>query len=250
MLLEVRNVTMQFGGLKALDELSLHVEKDAIKGLIGPNGSGKTTLFNVISGFYKPTRGTLFLDGEDITGRPPHAVARKGIARTFQGTLFFEKRSLIDNLLLALQAPQRDIAWSVFSSKREKEQRKRAEELLEFVGLRELSAELVENIPVGTRHLLEIGRVITTNPKVVLLDEPSAGLNPTEIAQMMEIIRRVRNLGITVFLVEHNMKVIMDLSESISVLDMGAKVADAAPNEIRSDPRVIECYLGSDVESC
>jgi len=250
MLLEVREVSMQFGGLKALDEVSLHVEDGAIKGLIGPNGSGKTTLFNVISGFYKPTQGKLFLEGEEITGRPPHALARNGIARTFQGTLFFEKRSLIDNVLLALQAPQGDIIWSVLSSKRERTQIQRAEELLDFVGLRDLKAELVENIPIGLRHLLEIGRVVASGPKIVLLDEPSAGLNPTEIAQLMQIIRRIRDLGITVFIVEHNMKVIMDLSESISVLDMGAKVADATPDEIRTDPRVIECYLGSDLDSC
>jgi ABC-type branched-subunit amino acid transport system ATPase component len=250
MLLEVREVSMQFGGLKALDEVSLHVAGGAIKGLIGPNGSGKTTLFNVISGFYKPTTGSLFLEGEEITSGPPHALARKGIARTFQGTLFFEKRSLFDNVLLALQAPQRDLIRSVFSSMRERAQLQRAEELLDFVGLRDLKAELVENIPIGLRHLLEIARVIATGPKIVLLDEPSAGLNPTEIAQLMQIIRRVRDLAITVFIVEHNMKVIMDLSESISVLDMGAKVADATPAEIRTDPRVIECYLGSDLDSC
>jgi branched-chain amino acid transport system ATP-binding protein len=153
-------------------------------------------------------------------------------------------------VLLALQAPQGNTAWSVFSSKREKVQWSRAEELLDFVNLRELRDELVENIPVGMRHLLEISRVIATNPAIVLLDEPSAGLNPTEIVHLMETIRRVRNLGITVFIVEHNMKVIMDLSETISVLDMGAKVADATPDEIRKDPRVIECYLGSDEESC
>ena len=139
---------------------------------------------------------------------------------------------------------------TVFSSRKERSQIQRAEELLDFVGLRDLKAELVENIPIGLRHLLEIARVIATGPKVVLLDEPSAGLNPTEIAQLMQIIRRIRDLGITVFIVEHNMKVIMDLSESISVLDMGAKVADATPAEIRTDPRVIECYLGSDLDAC
>jgi len=243
-LLQTRDVTMSFGGLKALNKVSLGIEPESIKGLIGPNGSGKTTLFNIISGFYIPTEGEILFDGKVISGKRPHAIARMGIARTFQGTRVLEKRSVLDNIMVACYCSRKNLVSSMFMPGREREDRRDVEEILRMVDLWEFRNEIVSNIPVGLRHLLEIGRVMATKPKMILLDEPSAGLNQTEVSHEMALIREIREKGISIFIVEHNMKVIMDICDSISVLDMGSKIAEGTPSEIRNNPKVIESYLG------
>jgi ABC-type branched-subunit amino acid transport system ATPase component len=248
MLLLMKNISMDFGGLRALDDVDMEVTKGTITGLIGPNGSGKTTLFNIISGFYKPTHGRIHFDGEELTGKGPHQIARMRIARTFQGTLLYDKRTLLENIQVALYCHRRKLAAHLVFSDLDRRDRARAEEILDYVGLLALRNEVVENIPFGTRHLLEIGRLLAMDPKLLLLDEPSTGLNQSEVTHELNIIRDMRERGITVFIVEHNMKVIMEICDEINVLDNGARIATGAPSEIRSNPKVIESYLGREEE--
>ena len=246
-LLELRNINMMFWGLKALKGVNLKVEKGTIHGLIGPNGSGKTTLFNVVTGFYHPTSGDVFFEDRKITGLKPHGIARRGIARTFQGTLLFDQRTLLENILVASYCQRRNLLSYLFSKNKDRADRERAKDLLEKMGLVDLKDELVENIPFGTRHLLEIARALATEPKMLFFDEPSTGLNQTEVQHQLELMRSIRGRGVTIFIVEHNMKVIFEICDRISVLDNGVVIAEGTPTEIRSNPMVIESYIGKGV---
>lgn len=248
MLLKICNIDMLFGGLKALNDVNLNIEHGSIHGLIGPNGSGKTTLFNVVTGFYYPTSGDVFFEGRKITGLKPDRIARLGIARTFQGTLLFDERTLLENILVASYCHRRNLLPYLFSPKKDKADMKRAEDFLEKMGIFDLKYELIKNIPFGTRHLVEIARALATQPKMLFFDEPSTGLNQSEVHHQLNMMRNIRDRGVTIFIVEHNMKVIMEICDRISVLDNGSVIAEGTPAEIRNNMKVIESYLGKGVE--
>lgn len=245
MLLEVRDIVVRFGGLTAVDGVSLVVESGAIQGLIGPNGSGKTSTFNVITGFYAAASGRVVFDGRDLTGHTPHAIARAGIVRTFQTAAVQEERTVADNVRLGLYCGRRGLLRHLVSMAPEHRDHARAEELLGFLELSELASEQVKNLSVGLRHKVEIARAMAASPRLLLLDEPFTGLNTSEAVDLIETIRRIRRSGVTVMLVEHNMKVIMEICDRITVLDAGRRIAEGSPQEVRSNPEVIESYLGT-----
>ena len=242
-MLEIRSLSVSFGGLRAVDDVSMTVSAKTIHGLIGPNGSGKTTVLNLISGFYVPTAGEVRFAGENLTAQTPHRIARKGILRTFQTAALQEERSVLENVLLGVHCNLRPFAWEVLSGLGWDEDQRRAEVSLGFVGLRAQQHELVKNLPSGLRHLVEIARALAARPRLLLLDEPSTGLNPTETVDLMRMIERIRD-QMAVLIVEHNMKVIMSMCDRITVLDSGRKIAEGSPLEIRQNAAVIESYLG------
>lgn len=253
-ILSVQNISKSYVGLQALTDVNIEVENNIIKGLIGPNGAGKTTLFNVISGFIPANSGSIMFEGEDITGLKPYVLARKGISRTFQSVILDLNRTVKENIIVAVYCNRKRITMnSLFSirklSAQEKEDMKLVEGILEILGLSSYGEELVKNIPFGLRHFLEIGRCLATDPKVVLLDEPTTGLNNSEQNQIMKVIKNIRDTGKTVFIVEHNMKVIMNICDDISVLDNGKTIADGPPSEIRTNKKVIESYLGKEAHN-
>ncbi len=250
-ILQTVGATMSFGGLLAVNNVSMDVEKGSIHGLIGPNGAGKSTLFNMISGIYTPTSGTIIFNNEDITKLRSYQVTKKGIARTFQNILLFDALSALDNVMIGRHCRvksnlAKDILRVPSTRREEALAREKAIEILDFLGLKDDMNKPAASFSYGRKRILEIGRALASEPLVLMLDEPAAGMNSAESKELIETISKVRDMGITVILVEHNMHVVMEICEKITVLDHGEHVMTGLPKEVRENPRVIEAYLGKE----
>ena len=246
-ILEINNVTKQFGGLMALNNVSFQVEEGEIRGLIGPNGAGKSTMFKNIAGFYAPTKGNIVYRGENIEGRKPHTIAEMGIVRTFQETTLFQELSVFENALVGSHIKGRTNLFSAILGLDKKKQKACSEkvmEVLEFMGLSERKDQLASELPLGSQRALALSIALVSEPKVMLMDEPFAGMNPEETNHMMGLTRKVQESGITVVLVEHDMKAVMGLCHYLTVLNFGEVLAQGTPEDIRKDETVIEAYLG------
>jgi len=249
-ILEGRGLAKRFGGIKALNGVDLQLNKGELVGLIGPNGSGKTTVFNVITGIYRPDRGTISIEGMPIAGLPPNRINRLGIARTFQNIRLFRNLSVIDNVRTAYHphvryGPVSAVCRTERFFEGEKELHAKVMELLSLFSLQDRSGELAKNLPYGDQRRLEIARALATEPKILLLDEPAAGMNPTEVGKLMEFLLEIREkFRLTVLIIEHQMRLVMGICERVVVMDFGEVIAGGTPEEIRNEPRVIEAYLG------
>jgi branched-chain amino acid transport system ATP-binding protein len=253
--LQADNISVKFGGLVAVDDVSFDIPTGGVVSLIGPNGAGKTTFFNVLTGLYKPTSGTVTFDDKNITAKPPHKIAQAGVARTFQNIRLFGLMTAEENVMVAMHSHLKSgVISTILGTKKrraeERESKKIARELLEFVGIGNTADQFARNLSYGDQRRLEVARALALKPKVLLLDEPTAGMNPQESKTFVDFVYRVRDeKDVSILLIEHDMSVVMKVSERITVLDRGLKIAEGTPDEIKSNKRVIEAYLGKSSES-
>ena len=251
MFLELEHLTMKFGGLVAVDDISFSINENEIHGLIGPNGSGKTTIFNMLSGYYKPTSGKIIFEGKNIAGLPAHKVTQAGFARTFQNLRLFKSMTVLENVMVSMghlaKTKLLNVMFNPIAAQKENDLfTEKAMQLLDLLDIRQYAHNLAISLPYGTQRRVEIARALATEPKILLLDEPAAGLNEVETDELAKILNAIHQSGITIFIVEHDMKLVMGSCHVITVIDYGKKIAEGDCDCVRSDPRVIEAYLGKE----